>query len=87
MVIVSKIIFYLAINIPWSIGFIIIIIIIIICCVLKWQCINASCYIININPLILMYCVRRGEENFKMTTFIIFSLDKHLNEFLLYYNF
>ncbi len=27
---------------------------------------HASCYIININPMVHMYCVRKGGENFKM---------------------
>jgi hypothetical protein len=49
-------------------------------------CHHASCYIININPMVHMYCVRKGGENFKTTTCIKNFIDEHLNVCLLYYN-
>ncbi len=42
-------------------------------------CYHASWHIINIKPMIHMYCVRKGGEIFKMTTWIINFMDKHLN--------
>ncbi len=75
-VIVSKIISYKAINISGSTGekkFVLL-------CIemVMYQCIifhhavchHASCYIINLNPRVHMYCVRKRGENFKMTTCI-----------------
>ncbi len=54
-----------------------------------YQCIifhHASCYIININPMVHIYCVRKGGEIFKITTWTKSFIDKHLNVCLLYYN-
>ncbi len=49
-------------------------------------CHHASCYIININPMVHMYCVRKGGENFKTIICIKNFIDEHLNVCLLYYN-
>jgi len=46
---------------------------------------HASCYIININPMVHMYCVKKGGEIFKMTICIKNFINEHLNVCLLYY--
>jgi hypothetical protein len=75
-VIVSKIFLYLVVNIPGSIGTFYFILLHI--KMVMYQCIifhhalchHASCYIININPMVHMYCVKKGGEIFKTTTCI-----------------
>jgi len=91
-VIVSKIFFHLIVNIAGSSDNF--------CFILLWiemamyQCIifhdalchHASCYIINIYPIVATYSVRKGGEIFKLTTWIRSFIDKHLNFCSLYYN-
>jgi hypothetical protein len=88
-VIVSKIIFYQAENIPESTGKCFFTLLCIKMVMVMYQCIifhhalchHTSCNIININPMVHMYCVRKGGENFKMTTCIKNFTDEHLNLF------
>jgi hypothetical protein len=46
----------------------------------------ASCYIININLMVHMFCVKKGGVRFNMITWIKNFIDKYLNVCLLYYN-
>ncbi len=45
---------------------------------------HASCYIININLMVYMFCVKKGGVRFNMTTWIKNFIDKDLNVCLLY---
>jgi hypothetical protein len=83
-VIVSKIVFYLAINISNNIdNFVFTLLCIEMAmdqCIIFHHalCHHASCYIININLMVHMYCVRKGEESFKMTIWIRYYHISHL---------
>ncbi len=92
-IIVNKIIFYLAINVAGNSDIFLFYFVVYRNGNVSMHhipsCIMSSCIMLyhQHKPYIHMYRVRKGGENFKMITWIKKFINKHLNIWLLYYNY